>query len=126
MRLLTGYAGPFLPLEILVQESNDYSRYFSRKPPFYVKSVRQYISLLYTFMGRRGIFSDKILAYFEAGAFVKYLIEALGVEPFRETIERLDDPYQAHRFQEVFLSVYGQELAALEIDWLKWLKGHPS
>lgn len=123
-RMLAAYSGPLIPLEKLLEASSGSPNYFSRKPPFYVRTARQYVSLLLTFVGMRGIFCDKILAYLQVGGFVKYLIETYGRDSFRETLERMEDPYQARRFQEVFSSVYGMELAGLEDDWLRWVKGH--
>ena len=125
-RLLAGYSGPFLSLKTLLQESNGSSSYFSRKPPYDVRTAGQYVSLLLTFIGIRGIFCDKMLAYLQAGGFVKYLIETYGRDSFCETLERMEDPYQARRFQEVFSSVYGHGMAALETDWLRWVKSRRS
>jgi hypothetical protein len=58
------------------------------------------------------------VTYFEAGAFVKYLIERHGLERFRTMANRTTSP---ERLETTISSVYGRTIEELEAEWHAFL-----
>ncbi len=61
------------------------------------------------------------ISYPLAASFVKYLIEVIGVERFREGYKGLvnsDDPAQIKRNEAEFVRIFGRSLAEVERAWL--------
>ncbi|HET6455020.1 MAG TPA: hypothetical protein VFI02_11500 [Armatimonadota bacterium] len=74
--------------------------------------------LSYTNIGSQG--SRTVLAYVEAGAFVKYLIETFGKDRFLDAFKKLEnseDPKILRQNQEELERIYGSPLLKLEEDW---------
>jgi len=74
--------------------------------------------LSYSNIGSQG--SRSVLAYVEAGAFVKYLIETYGKDQFIEAYKNLkktDDPKVLQQNQQELERIYGCSLQKLEKDW---------
>ena len=74
--------------------------------------------LTYTDIGSQG--SRTVLAYVEAGAFVKYLIETFGKDRFLDAFKKLEnseDPKILRQNQEELERIYGSSLQKLEEDW---------
>lgn len=74
--------------------------------------------LTYTNIGSQG--SRTALAYTEAGAFVKFLVETFGKDKFLEAFKKLEkpeDPKILRRNQEELERIYGSPLQKLEADW---------
>jgi hypothetical protein len=74
--------------------------------------------LSYTNIGSQG--SRTALAYTEAGAFVKFLIETFGKEKFLDAFKKLEnseDPKIRRQNQEELERIYGSPLQKLEEDW---------
>jgi hypothetical protein len=84
--------------------------------------------LSYTNIGSQG--SRTALAYTEAGAFVKFLIETFGKDRFLDAFKELknpEDPKIDHQNQEELERIYGCSMQKLEGDWERaFLSNSPS
>ena len=76
--------------------------------------------LTYTDIGSQG--SRTVLAYVEAGAFVKYLLETYGKDRFLEAYQKLtnsEDPQICRRNQQALKLIYGLPLQEIDDDWVR-------
>ncbi|MDO8682362.1 MAG: hypothetical protein Q7N50_02630 [Armatimonadota bacterium] len=74
--------------------------------------------LTYTDIGSQG--NRTVLAYIEAGAFVKFLIETFGKDKFLDAFKSLtasEDPKVRRQNQQDIERIYGSSLQKLEEDW---------
>jgi hypothetical protein len=66
---------------------------------------------------------DDGVTYPEAGSFVRYLIDARGLDAMKSLFSRLVAGDSADRVRQQVQAVYGVTLDSLEADWLTFLDG---